>query len=249
MSRCPRFHHYYNYYFKLGRSRPPHFSEKMGRKKQTKPRKLRPPRHRDTLPETRLQVIYANKKNTTSLTYNVKITDLCSSKSLQGQVASRDADRLRKQFFLSMPKIIVKITGQNPNFIKKQFPLPPAGQGRKKNSQILTLDFLFPRENAGPCLVVIYRIPTHQKNTVSSCLPYNVLAKDALQEVIAEDVDTLEETNYLTLGLLGLELLFAAATLTTICVKKYLRPARPRLPRVRYRRDPVNHVDFEAVRI
>ena len=148
-----------------------------------------------------------------------------------------------------MPKIIVKITGQNPNFIKKQFPLPPAGQGREKKSQNLTLDFLFPRENAGPCLVVIYRIPTHQKNTVSSCLPYNVLAKDALQEVIAEDVDTLEETNYLTLGLLGLELLFAAATLTTICVKKYLRPARPRLPRVRYRRDPVNHVDFEAVRI
>ena len=148
-----------------------------------------------------------------------------------------------------MPKIIVKITGQNPNFYRKTISTSAFRPRKEKKFQNHTLDFLFPRENAGPCLVVIYRIPTHQKNTVSSCLPYNLLAKDALQEVIAEDVDTLEETNYLTLGLLGLELLFAAATLTTICVKKYLRPARPRLPRVRYRRDPVNHVDFEAVRI
>ena len=97
--------------------------------------------------------------------------------------------------------------------------------------------------------MVIYKIPSHDKVTVSSCLPNSVLAKDETQSQIAEDVDSLEDTNYITLGLLGLELLFAASTLTTLCVKKFLRPSHPRVPHVRHLRNPAFHADFEAVRI
>ena len=77
------------------------------------------------------------------------------------------------------------------------------------------------------------------------------LIRDETEEQIADDVDTLEETNYLSLALLGLELILAIATLTAVCVKKIVRRPRStaRLARLRHQRDPVFNADFEAVRI
>ena len=76
-------------------------------------------------------------------------------------------------------------------------------------------------DDAGPCMLVVYKMAYYRTASISRCVPMNAdFLRNTVQEIISEDVNQTEEYGIVSVVLIGLELGVGVIFAASYCLRK-----------------------------